>query len=149
MIKELSVQLQSMMLVRDSDKQCVRLRCRSKKDCPFLMNAAWKDDTQQATINKVVGIHNCLGSVAQSQSVTSSVEWLVATVPSLIFVDKKTTSRQIQQMILRRDLDSKPHIDRWAMTSKSRVALVSPAGGVYGIEVLASNLEGIHSLEFC
>ena len=40
----------------------------------------------------------------------------------------------------RRDLDSKPYINRWAMASKSRVALVSPAGGVSGIEVLTSSL---------
>ena len=100
-VKEHSVQLQFMIFVRDSDKQRVRLGCRSKKDCPFLVNAAWKDDIQKAVINKVVGMHNCLGSVAPPQAVTSSVEWLVATVLSLIFVDRKTTFKQIQQMILR------------------------------------------------
>ena len=128
-VKAWSLQAKFTHVVRDSDRYRVRIGCRSEPDCPFVINAKWREGLDVAIVTKLDDRHTCIGEVTVGHQVTSSVAWLKANIPKLLEVDSKTTTKQLKSVIR---LHHGVEVPNKQLTRAKR-------------EILAATVEGINS----
>lgn len=89
--------------VRNKSQGTLILRCRKTPTCNFHLRARLEsdEDGERLVVRTLRDSHTCIGAASNSRSPVNSMEFLKDQVPRLLAVTEETSTKDIQDVILR------------------------------------------------